>query len=267
MKRKNIIYLITGLLLLLGVFGVFSHRFDFTQEKRYTLSESTVKILESVDQPLSVDVYLEGDFPASFRQLQNETRFILQEFRKINPKIDFKFIDPIKTKMSKDTLTAMGMQPSILPDMKDCTISESVMFPFATLTYNTYGTAAPLIINQSGIDASEQLARSIENLEYNFASNIKAITEDQKKDVGILMSVDELGHGHFEGFMDMALESYNAGPVIPENQVELSRADVPRLKQMDALVIAKPRKAFTENEKVILDQYFLNGGKTLWMID
>ena len=36
---------------------------------------------------------------------------------------------------------------------------------------------------------------------------------------------------------------------------------------MSALVIAKPRKAFTDNEKVILDQYIMNGGKTLWMID
>ena len=100
-------YTILAVLLLMGVFGVFSKRFDLTQEKRYTLSESTVKILESVKKPLVVDVYLEGDFPASFRQLQNETKFMLEEFRKINPKIDFKFIDPIKTKMSKNTLVAM----------------------------------------------------------------------------------------------------------------------------------------------------------------
>ena len=267
MNKKYISYIIIGAVLILGIFGVFSKRFDLTQEKRYTLSESTVKILESVKKPLTVDVYLEGDFPASFRQLQNETKFMLEEFRKINPKIDYKFIDPIKTKMSKDTLAAMGMQPSILPDMKDGKISEIVMFPFAALKYNSYGTSIPLIINQSGIDASEQLSRSIENLEYNFASNIKAITEEEKKNIGILINQDELGPSQFQGFMDMALESYNAGPVIPENQTELSLADIPKLKQMHALVIAKPRKPFTENEKIILDQYIMNGGKTLWMID
>ena len=267
MNKKNIIYSILALVLLAGVFGIFSKRLDLTQEKRYTLSDSTIKILESVEKPLTVDVYLEGDFPASFRQLQNETKFMLEEFRKINPKIDYKFIDPIKTKMSKDTLAAMGMQPSILPDMKDGKISEIVMFPFAALKYNSYGSSIPLIINQSGIDASEQLSRSIENLEYNFASNIKAITEEEKKNIGILINQDELGPSQFQGFMDMALESYNAGPVIPENQTELSLADIPKLKQMHALVIAKPRKPFTENEKIILDQYIMNGGKTLWMID
>ena len=267
MNKKNIIYSILALVLLAGVFGIFSKRLDLTQEKRYTLSDSTIKILESVEKPLTVDVYLEGDFPASFRQLQNETKFLLEEFRKINPKIDYKFIDPIKTKMSKDTLAAMGMQPSILPDMKDGKISEIVMFPFAAIKYNSYGTSIPLIINQTGIDASEQLTRSIENLEYNFASNIKAITEEKKKNIGILITQDELGPEQFQGFMEMALENYNAGPIIPANEKELTLADVPKLKNMDALVIAKPRKPFTENEKVILDQYIMNGGKTLWMID
>lgn len=188
MNKKNIIYIILAALLLMGVFRIFSKRFDLTQEKRYTLSKSTVKILESIKKPLVVDVYLEGDFPASFRQLQNETKFMLEEFRKINPKIDFKFIDPIKTKMSKDTLAAMGMQPSILPDMKDGKISEIVMFPYATLQYNNYGTSIPLIINQSGIDASEQLGKSIENLEYNFASNIKSLIEEHKKNIGVLIN-------------------------------------------------------------------------------
>lgn len=267
MNKKNIIYSILALVLLAGVFGIFSKRLDLTQEKRYTLSDATIKILESVEKPLTVDVYLEGDFPASFRQLQNETKFMLEEFRKINPKIDYKFIDPIKTKMSKDTLAAMGMQPSILPDMKDGKISEIVMFPFAAIKYNSYGTSIPLIINQTGIDASEQLARSIENLEYNFASNIKAITEEKKKNIGILINQDELGPEQFQGFMEMALENYNAGPIIPANEKELTLADVPKLKNMDALVIAKPRKPFTEKEKVILDQYIMNGGKTLWMID
>jgi hypothetical protein len=64
-----------------------------------------------VKEPLTIDVYLEGDFPANFKQLQNETKFLLEEFRKVNPKIDYKFIDPIATKMSQDTLMAMGMQP------------------------------------------------------------------------------------------------------------------------------------------------------------
>ncbi|WP_175620982.1 gliding motility-associated ABC transporter substrate-binding protein GldG [Chryseobacterium schmidteae] len=260
-------------ILLIGTFAValilaFSGiRLDLTKEKRYTLSDSTIKVLESVKKPLTVDVYLEGDFPASFKQLQSETKFMLEEFRKINPKIDFKFIDPIKTKMSQDTLMAMGMQPSVLPDNKDGKTTQIYLFPYAVVKYNQKGISVPLVIQQSNINAEEQLRKSIENLEYNLVSNIKAVATNKRKKIGILVNQDELNPREFEGFMNLALESYDAGPIVPKNNVEITQADVPLLKQMSALVIAKPRKAFTDGEKVILDQYIMNGGKTLWMID
>lgn len=267
MNKKNIIYSFLFLLLIIGALGFVSTRFDLTQEKRYTLSESTINVLESVQKPMMVNVYLEGDFPASFRQLQNETRFMLEEFRKVNSKIDYRFIDPIQNKMSNDSLSAMGMEPSILPDMKDGRISEIVIYPYAVLKYNSRTISIPLIINQTGIDASEQLNRSVENLEYSLVSTIKNISQSRKKNIGILINHDELRPQEFEGFMQMATENYNAGPVIPQNKEELTYADVPLLNKIDALVIAKPRKPFTENEKLILDQYIMNGGKTLWMID
>lgn len=271
MKKINLqspsAILLIGTFVLALILAFSGIRLDLTKEKRYTLSESTIKVLESVKKPLTVDVYLEGDFPASFKQLQNETKFMLEEFRKINPKIDFKFIDPIKTKMSQDTLMAMGMQPSILPDIKDGKISQITLFPYAVVKHNKNGVSIPLVVQQANINADEQLRKSIENLEYNLVSNIKAVSTDQRKKVGILVNQDELGPGEFQGFMNLALESYDAGPVVPKNNVELTLADLPLLKQMSALVIAKPRKAFTDSEKVILDQYIMDGGKTLWMID
>lgn len=266
MNKKIIYYIVLGLMLL-GALSVFSTRLDLTSEKRYTLSESSVKVLKSVKKPLMVEVYLEGDFPAGFKQLQNETRFMLEEFRKINPKIDFKFIDPIKEKISQNTLVAMGMQPSQLSDVKDGKISEIILFPYAVFKYDSYGSSVPLIVQQSGINADEQLAKSIENMEYNLISNIKNIAEEYRKSIGILVNQDELRPDEFEGFMQMATENYIAAPVIPKNNVELTKEDIPTLKNFDALVVAKPRKAFTNGEKLILDQYIMNGGKTLWMID
>ncbi|WP_431608913.1 gliding motility-associated ABC transporter substrate-binding protein GldG [Chryseobacterium sp. 'Rf worker isolate 10'] len=255
---------IVPLVIILTYSGI---RLDLTKEKRYTLSDNTIKVLESVKKPLTVEVYLEGDFPASFKQLQSETKFMLEEFRKINPKIDFKFIDPIKTKMSQDTLMAMGMQPSILPDVKDGKISQITLFPYAVIKHGNDGVSIPLVVQQAGIDADQQLTRSIEGLEYNLVSNIKNIAAAKRKKIGILVNHDELNPDEFQGFVQLAMENYDAGPIIPKNKTELSLEDIPLLKQMSALVIAKPRKAFTDNEKVILDQYIMNGGKTLWMID
>ncbi|MDO4764077.1 MAG: gliding motility-associated ABC transporter substrate-binding protein GldG [Flavobacteriaceae bacterium] len=265
--KSKLIYIGIVTFLLIGALGLISKRWDFTEEQRYTLSESSIKVLKSVKKPMKIEVFLDGDFPASFKQLQNETQFLLEEFRKINPKIDYQFIDPIKEKMSQDTLQAMGMQPSILPDMKDGKISEIVLFPYAAIKYNSYGVSIPLIVQQTGIDASEQLNKSIENLEYNFVSSIKNITAEKRKNIGFLVNHQELGPDQFYSFMQMALENYNIGPIIPKNEQELTIEDVPKLKKMDALVIAKPRKPFSNQEKLILDQYMMNGGKTLWMLD
>lgn len=266
MKNKGIII---GLfvVLILGVIGLFKFRVDLTQEKRYTLSETTVNLLKSIQKPLTVEVYLEGDFPASFKQLQQETRFMLEEFHRINPKVDFKFIDPVKTKMSQDSLMAMGMQPSILPDVKDGKISEIVLYPYAVLKYKRNGTSIPLIIQQEGLSATDQLQKSIENLEFNLVSNIKSLLSNKSKRIGVLVNQDELRPGEFRRFMDMALENYHAYPIIPDNGQTLTLKDFPKLRSTQALVIAKPRKAFTDEEKLLLDQYIMNGGKTLWMID
>lgn len=268
MKNKSLyIYIFLGLILLVGTLGLVSTRIDFTQDQRYTLSKSTKEVLKSVQKPMMVEVYLDGDFPASFKQLQNETKFMLEEFKKINPKVDFKFIDPIKTKVSKDSLAAMGLEPSLLSDKVDGKISQVELYPYAVIKYKDLGISVPLIVQQTGLDQDQQLYKSIESLEYSLISNIKEITQPTRKNVGILINQDELRPEEFRSFTKYLLETYHTEPIIPKVGDELSLEDVPKLKSMDALLIAKPRKAFTDKEKVILDQYIIHGGKTLWMID
>ena len=251
----------------MGTIGLFSTRIDFTQDQRYTLSKSTENVLKSVQKPMMVEVYLDGDFPASFKQLQSETKFMLEEFKKINPKVDFKFIDPIKTKVSKDSLAAMGLEPSLLSDRIDGKISQIELYPYAVVKYENRGISIPLIVQQAGLDQDQQLYKSIESLEYSLISNIKEIAQKDLKSVGILINQDELRPEEFRSFTKYLLDTYKTEPIIPVENDELSLKDVSKLHQMDALLIAKPRKAFTDKEKVILDQYIMNGGKTLWMID
>ena len=78
LKQFGIVFLV-----LIGI-HILSHfffkRFDLTQDQRYTLSETTLNIIKTVDSPLYIDVYLEGNFPAEFKRLQNETKQLLEEF-------------------------------------------------------------------------------------------------------------------------------------------------------------------------------------------
>jgi len=258
-----LLFVILPLVIILAISGI---RLDLTKEKRYTLSESTIKVLESVKKPIYIEVYLEGDFPANFKQLQSETKFMLENFRKVNSNVDFKFVDPIKSRLT-DTLKSKGMFPSVLDDRKDGKTSQIEIYPYALIKNGRNKVTIPLITEQNYVDNDELINKSVENLEYNLVSKLKIANSEVFKKVGVLVNQDELSPGEFQEFMNLALENYDAGPIIPKNQKELSLADVPLLKQMSALVIAKPRKAFTDQEKVILDQYIMNGGKTLWMID
>lgn len=267
MKKTTLPYIFLILISLLGAAGVFKFRLDLTADRRYTLSDTSENILTQIKHPLRFEVYLEGDFPANFKQLQSETKFMLEEFRRINPNISFKFTDPVKNKMSKDTLMAMGMQPSVLPDVRDGRISQIVLFPYAVAKYEGRGISVPLISQQQNVNADEQLNRSIENLEYSLISAIKNVTQTERKNIGILVNHDGLRPDEFQGFMEMATENYNAFPIIPKNPQELTLDDFPNLARTQALVIAKPRKAFSDDEKLLLDQYIMKGGKTLWMLD
>ncbi|MDR1877024.1 MAG: gliding motility-associated ABC transporter substrate-binding protein GldG [Flavobacteriaceae bacterium] len=265
--KKNIgllIFLLIGLFLAKGVVYI---RLDLTSDKRYTLTEATTKVLEKVDEPMEVDVYLDGDFPADFKQLQSETLSLLDEFRRVNPHITYKLIDPIKEKISQDTLQGMGMEPSALRVEKDGISTQIILFPYATIKYKGYGHTVPLIIEQAGITADEQMSQSIGNLEYGFISAIDKLSNDHLKTVGILVNQKELNKHEMFSFVNRIIQDYNFGPVFPEDGKSLKIKDLSAMKKFDAIIIAKPRKAFTDQEKITIDQYIMNGGKTLWAID
>ncbi|MDD4645451.1 MAG: Gldg family protein, partial [Bacteroidales bacterium] len=84
-KRQNILELILllAIVILVNMVGVFAyHRFDLTQEKRYTVSVGTKNYLKELKDIVYVKVYLGDDnLPAGFRRLQKATRELLDEFK------------------------------------------------------------------------------------------------------------------------------------------------------------------------------------------
>lgn len=68
-KRRDItslIILIAIIILSNFVGSFYFKRFDLTSEKRYTLAESTKKLLQNLDDEVYLKVYLQGDFNPSF---------------------------------------------------------------------------------------------------------------------------------------------------------------------------------------------------------
>ena len=273
-KKNNLrqLGIIAGILIALNIFGnYFFKRFDLTKDKRYTLSESTLNIIETVDSPLYIDVFLEGKFPPEFKRLQNETRQLLEEFTAYNSNIIFQFVNPIEKEDERvdvmKKFAQRGMMPlSITVDDKGKQTQE-VVWPWAVTTYGDKSTKVALLKNLMGASTEEKVISSVQHLEFAFADALNKITKEKQKKIAILRGNGELEDPYLADFIKTVRESYYVGPFTLDSVAKKPIETMEALQKYDMAIIAKPTEAFTDEEKQVLDQFIINGGKTLWLVD
>lgn len=245
------------------------HRFDLTQEKRYTLTASTKKLLQNIEQPVSVEVYLEGkDLPAGIKVLRNETRELLQEFRTLSKgRVTYKFVDinAIKDQKKREDfqmeLVKKGLRPTNLEVKSESGFTEKLVFPGAIVQANGREIPVQILENQFSVGAQGSLNNSISFLEYKMANSIQKIVKQHPAKIAFLQGHGESGIQQLEGLLE-ALAAQNF-------QLDKLELDKDKLlnNQIDILIIAKPKTAFNDYEKFLIDQYIMHGGKTLWLLD
>ncbi|WP_129749664.1 gliding motility-associated ABC transporter substrate-binding protein GldG [Flavobacterium beibuense] len=269
--RKQLLITVV-ILIALNIAGSYLFkRFDLTQDKRYTLSEATLNLIDQIDEPLYIDVLLDGKFPGEFKRLQTETRQLLEEFKAHNSNIIFQFENPLENEdnMQEDMrmLYSRGLTPiSVTVDDKGKQ-SQEVVFPWAMVNYGTKTSKVQLLKNVMTTSTAEKVVSSVQHLEYAFAEAIsKAINEKEKK-IAVIKGNGELHDLLIADFLKQAGESYFIGPVTLDSVAKDPIKTLKLLNDFDLAIIAKPTKEFTEEEKQVLDQFIINGGKTLWMID
>ena len=261
--------------LALIVINLISHfffkRFDLTQDKRYTLSETTLNIIKNIDSPLYIDVYLDGNFPPEFKRLQNETKQLLEEFSAYNSNIVFQFKNPIeKEAMRVEVMKEFyerGMQPLSITVEDKGKQSQEVVFPWAQATYGKKFTKVSLLKNLMGASTEEKVISSVQHLEFGFAEAITKITKEKQKKIAVIKGNGELIEPLIADFLTTVKESYYIGPFTLDSVANQPVQTLAALKKYDLALIAKPTEAFSEAEKQVLDQFIMNGGKTLWLVD
>ena len=269
LKQLGIVFLAIVALNFLSNF--FFKRFDLTQDKRYTLSETTLNIIKTVDSPLYIDVYLEGNFPPEFTRLQNETKQLLEEFSAYNTNIIFQFKNPIeKEEMRVEVMKQFyqrGMQPLNITVEDKGKQSQEVVFPWAQATYGDKFTKVSLLKNLMGASTEEKVISSVQHLEFGFAEAITKITKEKQKKIAVIKGNGEMQDPFIADFVKSVRESYYIGSFTLDSVGKQPNQTLEALKKYDLAVIAKPTEAFSEEEKLVLDQYIMNGGKTIWMVD
>ena len=270
-NRIQLLY-IFGIVLTLHLLGsFFFYRFDLTKDKRYTLSTTSLNLLKEVKNPLSIKIYMQGDLPAEFKRLQQETKQILEEFQAYNSNIVFEFVDPMENQeesmdLIKD-LYRKGLTPiNITVDDKGKQ-SQALVFPWAIATYDNKEVSIPLLKNQMGASTTQKVIGSVQHLEYSFSDAFNKITKAKQKKVAIIKGNGELKEAFIAKFLLQVRDSYFIAPFTLDSVAKNPEGSLQALKEYDLAVIAKPSEAFSESEKQVLDQYLMNGGKTIWLVD
>jgi gliding-associated putative ABC transporter substrate-binding component GldG len=268
---KNLVLTIGVLLIANGIGNAFFHRFDLTSDKRYTLSDTSLKIIEQVKEPLSIKIYMQGELPAEFKRLQQETQQLLEEFQAYNKNIIFTFVNPLeKQDSSMDNIKELyrkGLTPiNITVDDKGKQ-SQAMVFPWAIASYHNKEINIPLLKNKMGASTTDKVIGSVQNLEYSIADALNKITTDRQKKIAVIKGNGELQDVFIAKFLLQIRESYIIKPFTMDSVAKNPIASLEALEKYDLAIIAKPTETFSDSEKQVLDQFIINGGKTLWLVD
>lgn len=266
MPKNTALYikLILGLLLINFLGNQFYQRFDLTHDKRYTLKEASIDVVADVKFPLAIKVYLKGEFPAEFKRLQLETKQFLEELRAVNSKLKIQFINP---DTFRESLIKKGMIPSKLTVEENGKLSEAIIFPWAEVIYRNKVELVNLLPNSNASSQDEQLQFAIESLEYSFATAIKNSTRKSKQKIAVIAGNGQLQDIELYSFLNELTGKYSLAKFTLDSVLTNPQKTVKDLTNFDLAIIAKPTIKFSDNEKLTLDQFITNGGKTLWMID
>ena len=246
-------------------------RIDLTQDKRYTLSEVSKKTLAKIQNPIVIDVLLKGNIPTEFKKLQTETIQLLDEYAATNNNIIVNFVNPLEGEEHPESviqeLINNGYQPLQITQNEAGKSSIEYIFPWAVISDGKKSERVRLFVNKLGSTDQEQVQNSVQKLEYNFTDALYKFALDKKKKIAILRSNGALEDIYMADFLKTAREYYFIAPFTLDSVATNPEKTLHDLEKFDLLLVPKPTEPFTDAQKQVVDQYIMNGGRALWLID
>lgn len=282
MKTKKILLIFIGLLVINYLLNQFSFRLDVTKEKRYTVTNSTKKLLQNLNDEIRIEVFLTGELSTDYKKLSIASEELLNEFKNLsNGNLQISFVKPgagladsLRFKLY-DSLIKMGVvfERNVLKENESDKSTQQLIFPSALVYYKNY---KPLVVDlrssrkvyknynvvnempQEDIEATRNAAEAL--LEFKFANAIHKLTRNRIPTIAYLV-----GNGE-----PIDLKVNDLGESL-RNEYRLAifnlKDGFPSANEIDALIILKPTIPFTDIDKLKIDQYIMNGGNVFWGID
>jgi ABC-2 type transport system permease protein len=259
--------LIIGIALFLNILGnVFFTHLDLTEDKRFTLSKPTLQLLDKFDGEVYVNVLLAGEFNAGFKRLQRSVTEMLDDFKSQSGYVSFTYTNPgegsvdeinaRRTELAKD-----GIVPTDLRIKTAEGTEEKFIYPYAKVSYKGRTEVVDLLDEDAvGMNPDEKLNTSISQLEYKFANAFHKLQTGAKEVVAFTYGHGELSERERADLVRSLRAYYEVGTFNLD-----SATVVPQ--EVKTLIVAKPKGAFSDRDLFLLDQYVMNGGTILWLID
>ncbi len=274
MKQKQGLVVLKAFVTLLAInilAGLAPKRFDLTEDQRYTLSKAALNSVAAFKNTVIVDVLLGGDLSPEFTKLKLETLQILDEFAAENKNIKYNFVDPFEGVESPETVVAdlqrMGLTPTRLTTGDPTKITQDILFPWALVNHNNKTVRVKLLKNKLGASEIERVNQSVQQLEYVFADAFTKINLTTKKKIAVIKGNGEMQDQNLADLLTTLGDYYNIGAITLDSVTKNPQATLNSLRDFDLAFVAKPTQAFTDEEKFVLDQFVVGGGKSIWLID
>jgi len=270
-KQKDLLNLLLSLIVILIAFQIFQSyfiRWDLTDEKRYSLSDNTKELVSSLDKDLYFEIYLAGDLPHGFSKLQKASMEMIDELAAYsNVKIKYAIVNPNDIGNSKkkneyfEQLVSRGLKPTSLQEKTtDGSLKQKIIIPGIIVHDQHKETAIHLLKSSDGLSAEENLNHSIESLEFELSNAIRMLQNIEPQKVAFLTGHGELNEYEVADITASLLQKYEVRRV--------GAADINRKNSnYSAVIIAQPRKEFSREDKYQIDQYLMNGGSLLYLVD
>ncbi len=239
---------------------------DLTEDKLFSLTPSTEKLLGSIDEVIYIDVLLGGDLPSGFKQLESRTQEVIRQLRNANPQLEYRFrdvgagtveeINRIRENLSKD-----GILPMTLFVMEEDQKVEKLIYPYAIIRRGSRQITINLLASREQTDSQEMMINKSANLlEYKFANAIENLFRTSNPYVLFTTGNGELDHTQTATIEQEVSTTVRTGRINLDSVVQID-------SKVDVLVVAGPTKTVSERNQFIIDQYLMNGGQVIWLVE
>ena len=244
----NVLLVVAVLVVLNFLSEQFFVRLDFTADQRYTLSDATENILESLEDPITVTAYFTEDLPPDLATTRRDFKDLLVEYASVsNGLVLYEFVNPNEDQETEQQAFQAGIQPVLVSTREKDEATQKKVFMGAVLQMGEQREIIPFL--QPGAA-----------MEYALSTNIKKLSVTDKPFIGILQGHGEPTLNAMSQVMEALSVLYSVEPVNPGDSLL-------NLSKYKTLAIVSPKDTIPDFHLQMLDNYLAGGGNLFIAMD